>query len=146
MTNGGKLVYGGGGISPDEFVPLDTTNTQPFLVQARKYVSQFSYDHYGRNLDRYQSMSDYENFRETFDQDNQVFNEFKQFLVEKELELDEPLLMQASNEFKTYIKAYLAKQIWNYEGFYPIINEIDPDVEKAYEVINRKVATTAEAR
>ncbi len=146
MTNGGKIVYGGGGISPDVFVPLDTTNTEPFLVQARKYVTQFSYDHYGRNLEHYQSMSDFENFRETFDADSQVFAEFRDFLVEKKLKLDEVLLQRTKHEFQTYIKAYLAKQIWNYEGFYPIINEIDPDVARAYEVIQGNVASTATAK
>ncbi len=144
-TAGGRIVFGGGGISPDIFVPLDTTNTEPFLVQARKYVAQFSYDHYGKNLEGYQSLNDYEHFRANFDRDDQVFREFEQYLKSKDLEIDHALMTQAKTEFKTYIKAHLAKQIWNYEGFYPIINEIDPDVENAYKTINRNIATTAEA-
>ena len=54
VTPGGKVVYGGGGIIPDVFVPLDTTQVTDFLVKCNrqslqyKFVNQFSDTHRAR--------------------------------------------------------------------------------------------------
>src|ERR1035437_3933816 len=42
ITPGGKVVYGGGGIMPDKFVPVDTSGVSPYFVKVRPYIYRFA--------------------------------------------------------------------------------------------------------
>ncbi len=153
ITPAGKVLYGGGGIMPDHFIPLDTTNISSFLSRARSYISPFAYNLYGENQAKYDQMKDdFESYKRNYQISDQIYDQFRDYIEEqdlklkdsatedekealKKLEINDAMLQKAKPEFKNYIKSYLAKQIWNYQGFYPIINETDNDIQNAYEFI-----------
>src|SRR5204862_3787252 len=62
-TPGGKIVYGGGGIMPDIFVPMDTSFVSAFYSDAfsKGLLGQFAYDYVDQNR---KSLLDYNNFEE----------------------------------------------------------------------------------
>ena len=135
-TIGGRTVYGGGGISPDIFVPLDTTGTGAYYSALLwgGAVNQFAYDYVKRN--RFFKNSPWSSV-----------NEFKaKFVVEKDL-IDE-LVDYAVNELGIFpyrnsdikhceeklriqLKSEIARQIWQENGFFSVYNDFDNEVLKA---------------
>jgi carboxyl-terminal processing protease len=133
-TPKGKIVYGGGGIMPDVFIPLDTVSRSRFYTEliVKGTLNQFAitYSDNERNtLKKYASAIDFKNHFEI----NETL--FKQFLVyaqkdsikaatEKELAASQKTLVQQ-------LKALIARSIWRNEGFYSVMNEGDNSIEAA---------------
>ena len=145
-TSKGRTVYGGGGIMPDYFIAFDTTMNSPYLNQlfTSNVFREYTLNYYEQNKTRLSKM-DFDDYRDNF----KVTDEMLQNLIslaeradvkfrKEEFERSKPLL-------KNYIKAYIARSVWNNEGYYPIINEHNEIFqealglfEKAEELASRK--------
>lgn len=134
-----RTVYGGGGIMPDTFVPLDTAKNELFTIQVRSLIPEFAYETFNNNQQRYRKYESAEEFRSAYSVDESLFNKFKNYVQQADLEeasYDEALLMRDKETFKTYIKAYIARQLWHNDGFYPILHELDETLKEAYQKIH----------
>jgi len=130
-TPSGKTVYGGGGIIPDIFIAQDTAYRDLFAISALTEIPEFSYDYYGKNasfLDAYESAISY---RDDFQVNDDMFESYIDFLKDKSIDINYPSLNKNSKLIKTRIKAYLAKQKWKSEGFYPVLHQIDDVIARA---------------
>ncbi len=134
-TPSGKIVYGGGGITPDIFLPLDTMLRNKDLIQIVNKVPAFSYSFYGGNKNILNAYSDYDEFRRQFSITENIIIDFKSYLNKEKITFSESVFNQNKSMLKTRIKAYLAKQIWRDNGFYPILHSQDKMLEKALQVI-----------
>lgn len=138
-TPGGKTVYGGGGIMPDVFVPLDTANNSAFLrrLQYSNAFSDFAFD-YVRNHD----LSDFkslENFSNEFKISNAMIKEFMIYAYSNyNITPDEKGLEQSRAIIINQLKGEIARQKWLEDGMFFIRNQIDKEVLKAIEVIKSK--------
>lgn len=134
-----RTVYGGGGIMPDTFVPLDTSQNELFAIQVRSLIPEFAYQTFNNNQERYRKYETVEEFRSNYSVDETLFNQFKTYVQQADLEeaeYDEAILMRDKETFKTYIKAYIARQLWHNDGFYPILHELDETLKEAYQKIH----------
>ncbi len=131
-TPNGKFVYGGGGITPDIFVPLDTIGRTPYLNElfVKGAFNQFSFDYADKNRKKLSAM-DAKTFQSTFSIDENLFSEFISYSEKlgvktnsREKEISKALI-------KNFLKASIARQIWGNDGFYPILNEEDKVIVKA---------------
>lgn len=132
----GREVYGGGGIAPDIFVPIDTTGNEAFTIKVRSLIPQFCYDYFSNHKEdiiTYQELSD---FKQLFTVNNDVVAAFKAHVNQEIGFIDEQLFTQYLPRFKTYIKAYFAKQQWSYNGMYFILQDIDKPLQEAYKVLS----------
>lgn len=121
----GKKVFGGGGIMPDIFVPLDTSRFETFIIRARSVIPQFSYDYYGQHANEFKSFADVQAFKNNYRISDALFAQFKA-QVKKELGfIDEKLLSREQTYLSALIRAYIARQLYGNEGFYPVIQETD---------------------
>lgn len=148
-TANGHEVYGGGGISPDIFVPIDTDYYDRNFLLLRQEVSAFVI----RYLEQNKAVKEYADFA-TFERDFRVGNEVFEALVAKanaNLESDEearvtlpvsPKLREALGQF---FRARIAKQLFGGDYFYRILNRDDDFVNKALEIL-REDNPLAEAR
>lgn len=131
-TAGGKTVYGGGGIMPDIFVPLDTAgDTKYFNALFSKTVFgdfAFSYADSHRNELLSQGR---EKFISSFTIDQTLFDNFLAAADKKGITRDPDQIKRSDAQIRRYLKASIARVIWNDEGFYPIINNGDTTVQKA---------------
>jgi len=142
QTSAGRTVYGGGGISPDIFMPIDTSVNEEFSIQALSLVPKFSYDYFGKHqleLDDYKS---FDEFNAAFNINANIFNSFKNYLKAEDLSLKDDQLVKHSAIFKTRIKAHIARQIWNNDGFYPVLHQLDEEVIEAYRLIKEEQLIT----
>lgn len=139
ITPGGKVVYGGGGIMPDIFVPYDTTGVTPFLrrVTGLGLVYKMAL----RYSDRHRK--DFENFKtgleinEYLDSKN-LKAEFLEFSKQNNGPTNEAEFSKSEVIILTQLKAYIARNILDNDGFYPIILQIDTTLKKAVEVLSKE--------
>ena len=133
ITPNGKIVYGGGGIMPDIFVPLDTNSYHPAISEAirKDLIRQFAFNYTNQHRSELESQ-ELSNFIAFFELNiNELknlelyFNSFNVKISIFELsKIDKDILT-------TQIKAYIARNIWNDDGFFPVIHTIDNTFQKA---------------
>ena len=134
-TKGGRVVYGGGGIMPDFFVPADTTGNSAYFDQIYRkgLIYSFAYayaDSHREELTQFTSAGEFEDY---MDQHN-ALNEFVAYAEEKGVKRDAEGLKISGEVINTQMKAYVARNIIGEEGFYPIIKQIDKTLLRAIEV------------
>lgn len=132
-TSKGKIVWGGGGIRPDIFVPLDTTEDFEYVYQLRSYIPEFIYKKYSANpliLDGYK---DLQSFGKSFRISAEMQQEFLEYAQKQGFKYNEERYAKVTPKVMDYLKAYLAKQKWQGDGFYFILNQDDKVMEKALE-------------
>ena len=136
FTAGGNVVYGGGGISPDVFVPIDTVLLNKDYIALRQHASQFAF----RYFDQHPALKDSEynqldRFKNEYDVSNEMLNEFLAYAREKELKISDREFRAVNKEIKRLLKARMAKHLFGDEGFYSVWNDGDYMVRKALEVL-----------
>ncbi|HMT30603.1 MAG TPA: S41 family peptidase, partial [Bacteroidia bacterium] len=144
-TPGGKIVYGGGGIMPDIFVPIDTTGrNNSFLIETINsgLISEFSYnyvdDHRQELISTYKTFGE---FAKNFTVDKNIYDSFVKAAVSKNIRRNETEISEAAPYLKNQLKAFISRQVFKNEGFYPILLNVDKTYQKAVEVINAKPAS-----
>ena len=123
-TPKGKIVYGGGGIIPDIFVPLDNSmqNETLTFLQRRGFIGYFIFEELEKDRHLYDGMS-----RQEFINDFEVSDDFvlafqKYLNIRTESHIT---FVAYHNEVKQYIKATLADQLFGNGAFEEIINQKD---------------------
>jgi carboxyl-terminal processing protease len=138
QTPGGKTVYGGGGITPDIFIPLDTSNRSNFYIQvfASGLVNKFCFsyaDAERKNFkEKYNTATDY-NTNYTLSDET-----FKKFIVyaEKEKVIAKPgEINKAAKLLQKQMKATIGRYLYGDLGFYPTLLKDDKVLLKALEVL-----------
>lgn len=139
-TKGGRVVYGGGGIMPDFFVPVDTTgNSEYFTRIFRKgLVYSFSYAYADSHRDDLSQLTTANEF-ETYLDKHKVLNDFVAYAEEKGIKRDREGLKTSEKIITTQLKAYIARNIIGEEGFYPIIKQVDKTLLRAIEISRKNL-------
>ncbi|HEY4800269.1 MAG TPA: S41 family peptidase, partial [Bacteroidia bacterium] len=131
-TPGGKTVYGGGGITPDVFIPLDTAGRTPYLNElfVKGAFNQFCFDYADKNRNELNKMSK-EKFNANFVVSEKIFNDFYSFSEKLGVKQNPREASISRSLIENLLKASIARQIWNNDGFYPVLNEKDKMLQKA---------------
>lgn len=132
VTPGGKIVYGGGGIIPDIFIPKDSNfERQSLNLMLRNgYMDAFIFDILEKNRSYYNELS-LEDFMEREIITDEILREFRSFMRKENFE------MRFSNYqpvLKRYLKAAMAQQLFGSTAFEQIVNEEDLALEKIIEL------------
>lgn len=127
----GREVFGGGGIMPDIFVPLDTSRFETFVIRARSVIPEFAYKYYGEHGAEFKGYPDVQTFRRNYQVSDALFAHFKAELKAQLGFVDEKLLNRERQYLATFIRAYIARQLYGSDGFYPIIQDTDDMLLKA---------------
>lgn len=135
-TPGGKVVYGGGGIMPDVFVPVDTSGASAYYNKVRSLGLMYRYAFYytDRNrssLEQFTQADEIENFLDKQD----LLPQFIKFASEKGVQPDYKDIRISELVLDKTIKAYVARNIIDNDGFYPIISDIDLTLKVAIDTL-----------
>lgn len=136
-TNSGHPVFGGGGITPDYFVPLDTSlNNQAFLRLRQQIPAYlFTYIRQHPEVKEYKNLKDYiENYR--LDLDAILPELTRRVLADYEDGIG-PLPARLRPELSLFFRARLARQLFNNSAFFEVLNEEDPIVLEALRLLNQ---------
>lgn len=136
-TPGGRVVYGGGGIMPDIFIPLETNEQRGFFNQAsnRGLIYRFAFDHADQNRSNLALYGSAERFVEDFHVDGALFNQFLRFAEAEGLTPSPGSLSVSDPLIRNHLKAYIGRNVFGNEAFFPVLHLIDPGVKRAVEVL-----------
>ena len=128
-TPGGKIVYGGGGIIPDVFVPVDKgmQNETLTYIQHRGYVANFAFELLDKDRSVFEDMSKID-FVENFEVTDLIVFKFQEYLNSRTG--SNVTFVAYNEEVKQYIKATLADQLYGNGSFDEIINQKDIMIEE----------------
>jgi carboxyl-terminal processing protease len=131
-TLSGRVVYGGGGIMPDYFVPADTSGYSPYYskVTQKGLVYQFALDYADQNRKELSELKTPGEFETVLDQKH-ILQQFEQFAEKKGVKPNASDLKASAKVIGTQVKAYIARNIIGEAGFYPIIRNIDKTLQEA---------------
>ena len=135
-TNNGRTVYGGGGITPDVYVPVDTSsfthNVTKLYLDGR--FNAFVYKYYISHLPQFQQFKSPAEFATNYQNTQDAWEELVDYAVKDSIYLENVPAVDKKN-IEQRIKAYLARLKWRTQGFYEVFNTFDPIFQKAKETI-----------
>ncbi len=137
VTPGGKIVYGGGGIMPDIFVPVDTSYYTNYLNRATNLglVHRFAFFYTDLHRETLKDMNSAEQIAGSLD-DNFLKNEFLKFAESKGLKYNAEEFSISEKFIITQIKAFIARNIIDNLGYYPIMKQMDETLQIAIDTLS----------
>jgi carboxyl-terminal processing protease len=133
-----RPVYGGGGIMPDYFVPLDTTYNSVYYNRLlnRGIINFFTLtyvdDHRQELQAKYPTFGLYlDNFKIS----DKVLEDLTAYAASEDLAFDEEDFGVSKEHIRLILKAYIARDLWSTSEFYEVFNATKPSVQKAVEVL-----------
>jgi len=137
-TPKGKIVYGGGGIMPDVFVPIPTNSGLKFYneVVDKGSIFQFVFEYSDKNrrkLDQYQGFEDFNN---NFEIDDIEFQKFIEYADSNGIKSNKALIDKSKDRILLMLKALIGREIFDNEGFYPIYHKTDSTFLKAFNILS----------
>jgi len=135
-TPAGKTVYGGGGIMPDIFVPVDTTGRSPYFLAVRPLIYRFALKYTENNrevLKNYTEAGEMEKYLNKQD----LLDQFIDFASKNGVKKDPGGLKVSGHVIDIQLKAYIARNILDNKGFYPIWKELDTTLKYAIDYLNK---------
>jgi carboxyl-terminal processing protease len=123
-TDGGRTVYGGGGIHPDVIVDLDTTPKFIDTLERGQLFFHFAVDYNARHR----------SVPRTFEVSPQVLQEFQDFLDKRKVKWTPGEIEANRDRLKGEIKEAIASALWGFEEGYKVYAENDRQIQKALEL------------
>ena len=132
QTSKGRTVYGGGGIMPDYFIPLDTGWNSLYYIKLRNnnVVREFALNYFQKNEKKLKKM-EFSEFLTDFEIDEQMMRDLIGFGEKLGVKYDEEGLRKSEKTIKVMAKASIARNVWGRESYVPIINEINEIFQEA---------------
>jgi len=138
-TPEGKIVYGGGGIMPDIFVPIDTSKTNSFLNKVFYVgaINTFAFEYSDKHRNELKEYKTAENYINKFEITDQILNEFYLHCEYQKLFIEKIDKLKTDIALKPYLKAFIGRDAFNKDAYYPIINKNDKCINKAIEELSK---------
>lgn len=135
ITAGGKVLYGGGGIMPDVFVPIDTVGSSYYLgsLNYQGIFFQFGFQYVDANRKALNKEHQAASFSEDFEVSKRLLQEFYDFATEKGVEYDAKGAVTSEAIIEQRLKATIARNLFREKVFYQVVNKDDLVVKKALE-------------
>jgi carboxyl-terminal processing protease len=131
-TTNGRVVYGGGGIMPDVFVPVDSSlyiqSITKLYLEGR--FNNFVYQYYMSHLPQMQQYKTPADFAARFTNTGDAWNQLVIYAMKDSINLKK-VPVADRQEVEDRIKAYLARFKWRTQGFYEVSNTADDIVSRA---------------
>jgi carboxyl-terminal processing protease len=131
-TANGRIVYGGGGIMPDVFVPRDTALVTNYLNQlnAKNLVREFALNYFRDHQQELKKMS-LKDFRTSFVVTEKMLQQLVQEATALKINYKPTQFNRSKGLIKNNIKAYIARNTFGPEGSFPIIHDQGEEFQQA---------------
>jgi carboxyl-terminal processing protease len=139
-----RVVYGGGGIMPDIFVPIDTADYSDYYrdLIRKGIINQYVLQYMDKNRKSLENKylgkkkdKDFSYFKENFEIDEDFLTGLLAHAEKEKLKFNEEEYNRSLNHLKINLKALVARDIFTVSEFYEIINETDKVFLEAVKVI-----------
>lgn len=136
-TPGGKTVYGGGGIMPDVYVPMKIDSSQVYYNKLANsgLIFQFAFDYTDSHRPELLKLGSASAFDTNYQMDQKVFGDFVAYAESKGIKAGKGDLIASRESIANLFKAFVARNLYDDEGFYPIYQKNDDVLLKAIETL-----------
>jgi len=138
-----RTVYGGGGIMPDIFVPIDTTRYTDLhrKIVAQGIINKVSVQYIDKNREELKKQyKTFEKFRKDFEIDKSIIEKLKQLAEKEKIDVDQKQFDISEKLIKLQLKALVARDLWEINEYYQIIDSENESLQKALELLRTKGA------
>ena len=138
-TDGGRTVYGGGGIMPDIFIPVDTSfNSKLYTNLVRKgalnrFTTDYALQHRDEMLKKY---TDFAQFNKEFTVGDDLIAGLKKVGEENKVEWNEEEFRRSEKFIRLQMKALIARNVWEMQQYYEVMFAEDNAIRKAIEILS----------
>ena len=134
-----RTVYGGGGIMPDVFVPIDSTRSTEYHAKLVRYglVNRVAMNHIDKS--RQELSKKYPNinkYKENFFITEDILQELIGLAEEEKIEFNEEQFNKSKKYISLQLKALIARDLFDMSEYFQIINDISDSYQKALQIIN----------
>ncbi len=129
-TPAGRVVYGGGGIMPDEYVAVDTTGISEYFLKVRPLIYRFALKYTDSNREKLRTFNDPSEMKAYLERQS-LLSDFVRFAAANGMKEDREGLRTSGKIIHTQLEAYIARNILDNRGFYPIWEDIDTTLKFA---------------
>jgi len=138
-TPGGKIVYGGGGIIPDIFVPIERDESLNYYTQLinKGLLYRFAFDYTDLHRDELNRFDEFGDFNEQFTVSDDLYQEMIAYADENGVSRGGGNWASSDERARVMLKAYIGRNILDNDGFFPLLNSINPVFLKAVEVVKK---------
>jgi len=136
--NKNRVVYGGGGIMPDYFVPIDTAYYSDYyrsLISKgifNRFILNYVDDNRNQLKNKYPA---FKKFNESFVPSENMINELIKFAESEGVDYNDEEFQRSRSMIELLLKAYIARDFWESSEFYQILNLSDPIFNRAVEIV-----------
>lgn len=137
-TKNGRTVYGGGGIMPDIFVPLDKDSSLSAFYQVLnssaliQFALQYSTQHQDEIRSKYKNAKEYVSKMNISDE---TYQELLKYYTSKNIDKKITINHTSEKELRLWLKSLIGRNLYQEEAFYPVINTSDKVINKALEIL-----------
>ncbi|RLD53647.1 MAG: peptidase S41 [Bacteroidetes bacterium] len=138
-TPGGRTVYGGGGIMPDIYVPYDSKDYPAYynIMLDRGLIFQFAFKYTDTHRDELARYATFNDFDDGFNISNAMFNNFLDYTEDMGVEKDPEGIRKSKSRIKILMKAFIARNLYDDDGFYPVYHRIDETFLRAIDYLEK---------
>lgn len=137
----GRTVYGGGGIMPDYFVPIDTTLYTDYHrnLVAKGVILKATTKYIEKNREELSNQyKKFETFNKKFEVDDELLKAMRKMGEQEKIEFNEEQYNRALPLIKTQLKALIARDLWDINEYFQVMNKTNKSVERALEILKSK--------
>ena len=132
-----RIVYGGGGIMPDIFIPRDTSGVTSYFsnVVNSGMLNLYALEYSDRNYDKLASFKTYQDLHKYLQQ-QPLLSDFTNYAAAKGIKKRPHLINISGKLIEKQIQAYIVRNFFDEAGFYPIFQNDDITLKRAVKVLN----------
>lgn len=141
ITPGGKTVYGGGGIMPDIFVPLDTVGITKYYIQVagRNILYKYTMDYADRNREKLNAVRTVSDLNAMLDSDGTLFDNFVIYAAQHGVKPDYKDISVSRDYITARMRAYIGRNTPLEDvGLYSQEYALDNEIQAALKIFERE--------
>ena len=134
-----RIVYGGGGIMPDLFVPIDTSRYTDYHrnIVAKGLLNSFVISYFENNREEFKKIyPTFDIFNNEYIVSDAITNDLLAMAGEEKLEFNEEQYLKSKPLIQLQIKALVARDLFDMNEYYQVINTENESLQKALDLIN----------
>ena len=141
VTPGGKVVYGGGGIMPDVFVPIDTTGVSKYFLEVagRNILYRYTIEYSDRHRDALNAVRSVDELQALLDSDTSLFDDFIRYAARQGVAPRYGDIALSRQLMEAQLRAYIGRNTpLEDNGFYANIYPVDNVIMRALGILEGK--------
>lgn len=136
-TSKGRVVYGGGGIMPDFFVPFDTSQNTVYMNKLflNNIVNEYTLSYAENHRKKLEKMG-YDQYFDNFTVSDDMLQEIVALGKKQKVSYNAKEFARSKELLRIHTKALIARSIWKNEGYYPIFNQTNEVFQRALQLFD----------